>query len=228
MSLKVRVFYLVNLILINFFVFNPFYFQPTMSDLVEVSARIYSVEEYFEIENHSEIRHEFEDGILIPMPGETLDANEIAGNISATLRKELRKKGFRIFTHDVRTIVHERRIYRYPDLVITASSTVKDIRHVTEPVLIVEVLSESTEEVDRNKKFRQYTALPSLQYYLMVHQGTALVEFYRRKEATSTFEFNFIDEHNDKIEFPLFDTFITLEDIYEGIQFNSAEEEVKE
>lgn len=199
-----------------------------MSDLVEVSARIYSVEEYFEIENHSEIRHEFEDGILIPMPGETLDANEIAGNISATLRKELRKKGFRIFTHDVRTIVHERRIYRYPDLVITASNTVKDIRHVAEPVLIVEVLSESTEEVDRNKKFRQYTALPSLQYYLMVHQDTALVEFYRRKEATSTFEFNFIDELDDKIEFPLFDTSITLEDIYEGIQFNSTEEEIKE
>ena len=199
-----------------------------MSDLVEVSARIYSVEEYFEIENHSEIRHEFEDGILIPMPGETLDANEIAGNISATLRKELRKKGFRIFTHDVRTIVHERRIYRYPDLVITASNTVKDIRHVTEPVLIVEVLSESTEEVDRNKKFRQYTALPSLQYYLMVHQDTALVEFYRRKDDSSTFEFNFIDQLNHKIEFPLFDTSITLEDIYEGIQFNSAEEEVKE
>ncbi|MEA5405715.1 Uma2 family endonuclease [Arcicella sp. DC2W] len=199
-----------------------------MSDLVEVSARIYSVEEYFEIENHSEIRHEFEDGILIPMPGETLDANEIAGNISATLRKELRKKGFRIFTHDVRTIVHERRIYRYPDLVITASNTVKDIRHVTEPVLIAEVLSESTEEVYRNKKFRQYTALPSLQYYLMVHQNLHLVEFYRRKEATSTFEFNFIDQLNDKIEFPLFDTSITLEDIYEGIQFNLTEEETKE
>ncbi len=77
-------------------------------------------------------------------------------------------------------------------------------------------------------KESQYTALPSLQYYLMVHQDTALVEFYRRKDDSSTFEFNFIDQLNDKIEFPLFDTSITLEDIYEGIQFNSAEEEVKE
>jgi Uma2 family endonuclease len=65
--------------------------------------------------------------------------------------------------------VHERKLYCYPDLVITASNTIKDIRHVTEPVLIVEVLSESTENIDRNKKFRQYTALPSLQYYLMIH-----------------------------------------------------------
>ena len=196
-----------------------------MSELVEVSARIYSVEEYFEIENHSEIRHEFEDGLLIPMPGETLDANEIAGNISATLRKELRQKGYRIFTHDIRTIVHERRLYRYPDLVITASNTIKDIRHVTEPVLIVEVLSESTEDIDRNKKFRQYTALPSLQYYLMIHQDMALIEFYQRKENSKTFEFNFFDRLSETINLPVLGTSISLEDIYEGIEF---EEKISE
>ncbi len=190
-----------------------------MSELVEVSARIYSVEEYFEIENHSEIRHEFEDGILIPMPGETLNANEIAGNISATLRKELRQKGYRIFTHDIRTIVHERRLYRCPDLVITAANTIKDIRHVTEPVLIVEVLSESTEDIDRNKKFRQYTALPSLQYYLMIHQDMALIEFYQRKDNSKTFEFNFFDRLSETINLPVLGTSISMEDIYEGIEF---------
>ena len=190
-----------------------------MSELVEVSARTYSVEEYFEIENHSEIRHEFEDGILIPMPGETLNANEIAGNISATLRKELRQKGYRIFTHDIRTIVHERRLYRYPDLVITAANTIKDIRHVTEPVLIVEVLSESTEDIDRNKKFRQYTALPSLQYYLMIHQDMALTEFYQRKDNSKTFEFNFFDRLSETINLPVLGTSISMEDIYEGIEF---------
>lgn len=190
-----------------------------MSELVEVSARTYSVEEYFEIENHSEIRHEFEDGILIPMPGETLNANEIAGNISATLRKELRQKGYRIFTHDIRTIVHERRLYRYPDLVITAANTIKDIRHVTEPVLIVEVLSESTEDIDRNKKFRQYTALPSLQYYLMIHQDMALIEFYQRKDNSKTFEFNFFDRLSETINLPVLGTSISIEDIYEGIEF---------
>jgi Uma2 family endonuclease len=196
-----------------------------MSELVEVSARTYSVEEYFEIENHSEIRHEFEDGLLIPMPGETLDANEIAGNISATLRKELRQKGYRIFTHDIRTIVHERRLYRYPDLVIAASNTIKDIRHVTEPVLIVEVLSESTEDIDRNKKFRQYTALPSLQYYLMIHQDMALIEFYQRKENSKTFEFNFFDRLSETINLPVLGTSISMEDIYEGIEF---EEKISE
>ena len=196
-----------------------------MSELVEVSARTYSVEEYFEIENHSEIRHEFEDGLLIPMPGETLNANEIAGNISATLRKELRQKGYRIFTHDIRTIVHLKRLYRYPDLVITASNTIKDICHVTEPILIVEVLSESTEDIDRNKKFRQYTALPSLQYYLMIHQDMALIEFYQRKDSFKTFEFNFFDRLSETIELTVLGTSISMEDIYEGIEF---EEKISE
>lgn len=190
-----------------------------MSEFVDISQQIYTVEEYFNIENTSEIRHEFENGFLIPMPGETLDANEIAGNISATLRKELRQKGYRIFTHDVRTIVHELRLYRYPDLVITAANSIKDIRHVTEPVLIVEVLSESTEEIDRNKKFRQYTALPSLQYYLMIHQDMALIEFYQRKGETNTFEFNFFDKLSEIINLPMLSTSISMEDIYEGINF---------
>ena len=190
-----------------------------MSELVEVSARTYSVEEYFEIENHSEIRHEFEDGLLIPMPGETLNANEIAQNFITALQRILRKNGFRMFGHDIRTIVHERRLYRYPDVVVSASNTIKDIRNVTEPVLVVEVLSESTEEIDRNKKFRQYTALPSLQYYLMIHQDMALIEFYQRKENSKTFEFNFFDRLSETINLPVLGTSISMEDIYEGIEF---------
>lgn len=196
-----------------------------MSELVEVSARIYTVEEYFEIENHSEIRHEFEDGILIPMPGETLNANEIAQNFISALQRILRKNGFRMFGHDIRTIVHERRLYRYPDVVVSASNTIKDIRNVTEPVLVVEVLSESTEDSDRNKKFRQYTALPSLQYYLMIHQDMALIEFYQRKDDSKTFEFTFFDNLSEIISLPVLGTSISLEDIYEGINF---EEKISE
>ena len=190
-----------------------------MSEFVDISQRIYTVEEYFDIENTSEIRHEFENGILIPMPGETLDANEIAQNFIVSLQRILRKNGFRMFGHDIRTIVHERRLYRYPDVVVSASNTIKDIRNVTEPVLVVEVLSKSTEEIDRNKKFRQYTALPSLQYYLMVHQDMALIEFYQRKGETNTFEFNFFDKLSEIINLPILNTSISLEDIYEGINF---------
>ena len=106
---------------------------------------------------------------------------------------------------------------------ITAANAVKDIRHVTEPILIVEVLSESTEEIDRNKKFRQYTALPSLQYYLMIHQDMALIEFYQRKGESNTFEFNFFDKLSETINLPVLGTSIKMEDIYDGINFPENE-----
>lgn len=190
-----------------------------MSELFENFDKIYTVEEYFDIENTSEIGHEFENGILIPTPRETLDANEIAQNFILSLQRILRKNGFRMFGHDIRTIVHERKLYRYPEVVVSDSNTIKDIRNVTEPVLVVEVLSESTEDIDRNKKFRQYTALPSLQYYLMIHQDIALIEFYQRKGETNTFEFNFFDKLSEIINLPILGTSITMEDIYEGINF---------
>ena len=190
-----------------------------MSELIENIDKIYTIDEYFSIENGSDIRHEFEDGRLISKFGNTLNANEIVGNFISILQRILRKNGFRIFGHNIRTIVHELRLYRYPDVVVSASKTIKDIRHVTEPVLIVEVLSESTEEIDRNKKFRQYTALPSLQYYLMIHQDMALIEFYQRKGESNTFEFNFFDKLSETIDLPVLGTSITMEDIYEGINF---------
>jgi Uma2 family endonuclease len=124
-----------------------------MSELFENFDKIYTVEEYFDTENTSEIRHEFENGILIPTPGETLDANEIAQNFIVSLQRILRKNEFRMFGHDIRILVHERKLYRYPEVVVSNSNTIKDIRNVTEPVLVVEVLSESTEGIDRNKKF---------------------------------------------------------------------------
>jgi Uma2 family endonuclease len=196
-----------------------------MTDLFDYSSRGFSIEEYFEIESNSEIRYEFDNGILIPLLGNTLNANEIVGNIMVNLRMNLRKNGFRLFTHSIRTIVHERRLYRYPDVVVSASNTLKDIRNVTEPVLVVEVLSESTEDIDRNKKFRQYTALPSLQYYLMIHQDMALIEFYQRKENSKTFEFNFFDRLSETINLPVLGTFISMEDIYEGIEFEEKKSE---
>jgi Uma2 family endonuclease len=193
--------------------------------MVDYSLQTYSVEDYFEVEKHSEIRHEYDNGLLIPLLGNTLNANEIVSNFMVSLRAKIRKNGFRLFTHSVRTILQEQRLYRYPDVVVTVSNTVKDIRHVTEPVLVVEVLSESTEDVDRNKKFRQYTAFPSLQYYLMIHQDMALIEFYQRKGESNTFEFNFFDKLSESINLPFLKTSITMEEIYEGIEF---EEKVSE
>ena len=139
-----------------------------------------SPQAYFDLEKRSDIRHEYVDGILFPMSGESKVNNEIALNCYSAFRAQLRGTGCRIYTHQVRLIVKEDRIYRYPDLVVTCTEET-DSYAITQPSLIIEVLSPSTEGTDRSLKLKEYTSLPSLAYYLLVSSGEAVVECYSRE-----------------------------------------------
>ena len=113
--------------------------------MVSVSApqldKIYTVEEYFELEKHSEIRHEFVNGKLIAMPGESVFANTIADNCSYSLRTSLKPKGYFTTRHDVRTIIKKGKKYRYPDVSLSKWSELTDTHAVTKPELMIEVSS---------------------------------------------------------------------------------------
>ena len=80
-------------------------------------SNIYTLEEYFELEKNAEIKHEFVDGRIFPMFGEAKKANEIANNLAFLMKPILRKRGFNIYLHSVRTMVSDT-IYRYPDVVV--------------------------------------------------------------------------------------------------------------
>ncbi len=140
-----------------------------------------SLQEYFDLEKRSEVRHEYVDGILFPMSGESKINNEIALNCYSAFRAQLRGTGCRIFTHQIRLIVKEDRIYRYPDLIVTCTDET-DSYAITQPSLVIEVLSPSTEATDRNQKLKEYTSLPSLEYYLLVSSQEAVVECYSREK----------------------------------------------
>lgn len=135
---------------------------------------------YFDLEKESEIRHEYADGILIPMSGESRLNNRVVLNCYSAFRPQLRGTGCEIYTHDVRLVVQENRVYRYPDLILTCA-TETDSHAVTQPCLIIEVLSATTESTDRNQKLREYTSIPSLDYYLLVSTDEVLVECYSRE-----------------------------------------------
>jgi Uma2 family endonuclease len=145
-----------------------------------VTTRKISPQEYFDLQKRSEIRHEYVDGILFPMSGESRLHNSIVMNCYRAFRAQLRGTGCDIYTHAVRLIVKEERIYRYPDLMVTCAEETDDYA-VTHPCLIIEVLSASTEGTDRNQKLREYTSLPSLDYYLLVSSDEAVVDCYHRK-----------------------------------------------
>lgn len=180
----------------------------------EVAEKV-SVEDYLELLKTSDIRYEYVDGTLIPLPGESLNANDIATNLVVALKKTLRKKGFRTFAHDVRTNVLKGRIYRFLDVVATPATDNAETHAVNQPVLLAEVLSEGTKETDRVAKLREYCALPSLQYYLLIAQHEVSVECYRRNGEV--WEYLFFLNSADVVELPYFGTQLALSDLYEGI-----------
>ncbi len=185
------------------------------SAALEIAEKKYSVEEYFELEKHSEVRHEFYYGKLIEMPGESKIANNIANNILEAWRKKLKHIGYQLYTHDVKTKVKRQGIYRYPDVVV--SPNVDDDEYlVEEPVIMVEVASQDSMRRDTVTKLKEYTSVASLKYYLIVAQDEMSVQFYYRKG--SEWLFTFFEDPNDIIYLPDFSLKIALVEIYDDIK----------
>ena len=116
--------------------------------------RRYTPEEHFALEANSEGRHEYFDGEVFAMAGGTKSHNLITQNFTLALRAGLRGKGCQVFMEDVRLAVQNDFHYTYPGVVVTCDSADRrDPLLVRQPVLIVEVLSPSTADYDRSRKF---------------------------------------------------------------------------
>lgn len=136
------------------------------------------VAEYLAFEETSAIRHELVGGYPIAMVGTTQRHNLISGNLFAALRQHLRGKSCRVFMSDLRVRVGDN--FYYPDLVVSCRPGKLNAKEVAQPVLIIEVLSESTEVRDRCEKRLAYQTLSSLREYLLVGQNNPFAEVYRR------------------------------------------------
>ena len=177
--------------------------------------RLYTVEEYFELEKSSEIRHEYYYGKLIPMPGESKKANLIASNCNRNLWFALKGKGYQIFQSDVRTIVKDRKIYRYPDIVIAPKSDDTDDYNITKPILLIEVFSDGSSKTDHEAKLKEYAEMESVQYYLIISQYEMSVKIYTRQEKG--WHYDHLMGAEEIIELPLLGCQLLLEDIYEEV-----------
>ncbi|MBV9929009.1 MAG: Uma2 family endonuclease [Acidobacteria bacterium] len=137
--------------------------------------RRYTLEEYLELDRTSEERLEFWDGEVFCMSGASEEHYEIEGNIFAFLKSRLREHGCRVFLGNVRVKVPSAPPYRYADVsaLCGEAATFEDIGGadaLVNPQLLVEVLSPSTENYDRVKKFTHYKSIPTLREYLLVEQ----------------------------------------------------------
>ena len=178
-----------------------------------------TVEEYFELENESEIRHEYFDGEVYAMSGTTFNHNDIVDNIRSALKRFFRPQGCRAFAESVKLKVSDI-CYLYPDVVVTCAA--KDISgtHIVEhPIVLVEVISRTSNVRDRGFKLKQYKTIPSLQYYLLVSQVGHWVELHSRLEGSDLWTCRSFENIEDIVRLDAFDFEISLKSIYENIKF---------
>ncbi len=179
--------------------------------------KTYTVDEYLEFEKNSEIRHEFYYGKLIEMPGESRIANQIVKNILKKWDDVLEAQGYYLYSHDVKAEIKLNGVYRYPDIIITPESDNEDEYIVKTPQIIVEVASEGSWKTDTGAKKREYSALPSLKYYIIVSQEEMFVELCSNNGDNWTFAF--FEEPQETIDLPDFELKISLSDIYHRVKF---------
>lgn len=141
-----------------------------------------TVEDYLAAEEGSDIRHEYLGGLVYAMAGETKPHNQIVGNLYSALRQSLKGGRCQLFMSDIRVNFDLKRdeYYYYPDLVVTCDPRDTHPRFVRFPKLIIEVLSPSTERVDKREKFFAYTTMESLEEYVLVAQDTKEITITRR------------------------------------------------
>jgi Uma2 family endonuclease len=143
-------------------------------------------EEYLALERQAEIRSEYLDGDMVAMSGGTREHNLIVGNVVRELGIQLKNRPCEVYPSDMRVKVTATGLYTYPDVtVVCGEPEFEDPRRDTlmNPVLILDVLSPSTEAYDRGTKFAHYRKVHSLVEYLLVAQRECNIEQYVRQSS---------------------------------------------
>ncbi len=139
-----------------------------------------SIEDYLASESRGEQRHEYVDGSIFAMVGGTARHNQITSAISSLLRAHLKNKPCTVFMSDMKVQVD--RVFYYPDVMVVCSPVDPESLFQTDPVLLIEVLSKSTEAKDRLEKLVAYKSLPSVKEYILVSQDKVSIDVYCRGE----------------------------------------------
>jgi Uma2 family endonuclease len=179
-----------------------------------------SVEDYLAGEELSEIRHEYLGGVVHAMAGGTNDHAAIAMNAGISLGGQLRGKPCRPFGSDAKVRIelqHQTRFY-YPDLQVVCMPNPGSDRFHERPVVIMEVLSESTRRTDMGEKKDTYLSIPSLRVLILAETDASRVTVYRRR-AEGGFDAEEYSGLGEVILLPEIGAELPLAEIYDGISF---------
>ncbi|MEC4895253.1 MAG: Uma2 family endonuclease [Oscillatoria sp. PMC 1051.18] len=150
---------------------------------VRLTKTYYTPEEYLELEEKAESKHEYQDGKITLMAGGTTNHNKIAGNFYRRFPLAIAGQEYETYITDVRLWIPRYRLYTYPDFMAILGQPVfveNRTDTVTNPFLIVEVWSKSTKNYDQGDKFRFYRSIPELREYVLIDQYSFYVERFAK------------------------------------------------
>jgi Uma2 family endonuclease len=201
---------------------------PSVSTPLRAAPRRYTVQEYLEIERKTEQKHTFINGKIIPMAGGTLPHNIAGGNIFGELFLALyASETFRLFNSETKIYLPLLSIYHYPDALVVAGKPIEaqeEIGAITNPILIIEVLSDSTGRYDRLEKFTHYQTLPSFREYALIHQDRPQVDSFLRQEDPSLWRSSEVSGLENEVHFQSIGVKVSLSKIYRNVSFETVEE----
>lgn len=159
----------------------------------------YSAEEYMALDRASDSKNEYLDGIIYAMGGASPPHVQITSNVTGELRQRLRQEPCVVYSTDLRVRASADGLYAYPDVVVACGEPVffgSELDTLANPLLIVEVMSDSTKNYDRGEKFENYRTNGSLREYVLVAQNKVHVEQYAKQDDGKwvLFETNSVDD----------------------------------
>jgi len=191
----------------------------------ETPRHFYNLDEYFALEHAGDARYEYWDGDIVCMSGGTVSHSRIARNVLLSLSQKLVAGGrCEAFTTDLAVKMPSLPPYRYPDVTVACGDlkfeNIRGVDALINPILIVEVLSATTEERDRNEKFSAYKAIESFEEYLLIAQNTVQITHWVLRD--SQWIHNDVTDPSASLTLACFDCVLPVREIYEGVRFKKA------
>lgn len=189
----------------------------TVNTIDAQKEKIFTIDEYYELEENSVHKNEFRNGKMITMPNASINHNEISGNIFGRLYiLSLQKNNFRVYNPDQKIHISEKTVV-YPDVSVVLGAIEKHNKFaIINPILLFEVASQSTARYDRGGKFKKYQSISSFKEYVLVDQETPSVEVFLKTELGWVVEIYLGLE--EIVQLKSIDCEIKMSDIYRNIE----------
>lgn len=185
-----------------------------------------TVEEYINHEIETSQKHEFHDGLIYALAGGSLEHALLIGNIYSELRNSLKQKksDCKPIANDAKLHIEKGNKYVYPDTMVICGEIEKSKKNkdaVTNPILIVEVLSKSISEYDRGDKFHFYRQIPSLQEYILIEQNRYVVEIFYKKAKNDLWRISRYEGLEEDIKIQSLNIVVSMKELYFDVDLKS-------